>query len=100
MRLCGANSSLVTTFDGELLHVAAQADISPEGSDVVRDFYPRRPDRGFASGRSVLTRAIVQIPDLTADPEFDVQLVQVVARPRDFRSILVVPMLRDGVPIG
>src|SRR5262249_5214243 len=54
----------------------------------------------FASGRSVLTRAIVQIPDLTADAEFDVQVGAVVARARDFRSILAVPMLRDGLPIG
>src|SRR5262245_34000586 len=67
MRLCGAHSSLVTTFDGELLHLVAQADISPEGREVVRDVYPRRPNRGFASGRSILTQAIVQIPDLTAD---------------------------------
>src|SRR5262249_10919834 len=61
MRLCGAHSSLVTTFDGELLHLVAQADISPEGREAVRDVYPRPPSRGFASGRSVLTRAIVQI---------------------------------------
>src|SRR5262249_45148284 len=54
----------------------------------------------FASGRSVLTRAIVQIPDLTADAEFDVQVGAVVARARDFRSILAAPMLRDGLPIG
>src|SRR5262245_56464062 len=100
MRLCGAHSSLVTTFDGELLHLVAQADISPEGREVVRDVYPRRPNRGFASGRSVLTRAIVQIPDLTEDEEFDVQVGAFVARTRDFRSILAVPMLRDGLPIG
>ena len=97
MRLCRAHSSLVTTFDGELLHLVAQADISPEGREAVRDVYPRRPNRGFASGRSVVTRAIVQIPDVTADPEYD---VQVVPRVRDFRSILAVPMLRDGQPIG
>src|SRR5436190_18348574 len=100
MRLCGAHSSLVTRFDGELLHLIAQADISPEGREAVRDVYPRRPDRGFASGRSVLTRAIVQIPDLRADPAYDVQVGAVVARVRDFRSILAVPMLRDGLPIG
>ena len=62
MRLCGAHSSLVTTFDGELLHLVAQAAISAEGREGVRDVYPRRPSRGFASGRTVLTWAIVQIP--------------------------------------
>jgi two-component system, NtrC family, sensor kinase len=97
MRLCGAHSSLVTTLHGELLHLVAQAAISAEGLEGVRDVYPRRPSRGFASGRSVLARAIVQIPDLTADPEYE---FQVIARIRDFRSLLAVPMLRDGLPIG
>ena len=97
LRLCGAASSIVTTFDGELMHLSAHAAISAEGTDVVRGVYPRRPSRGFASGRAVLTRAIVQIPDVTADAEFELQQV---ARVTDFRSILVVPTLRDGLPIG
>ncbi len=96
MRLCGAASSLVTTFDGELMHLAAQAAISPEGADWIRGVYPRRPDRGFATGRAFVTRAVVQIPDVTADAEYELRgVVQV-----DFRSILAVPTLRDGIPIG
>ena len=97
LRLCGAASSLVTTFDGELLHLCAQAAISPEGTDVVRGVYPRRPSKGFATGRAFLTRAIVQIPDVTADAEFELRDVAQVV---DFRSILAVPTLRDGLPIG
>jgi len=97
LRLCGAASSIVTTFDGELMHLSAHAAISPEGTDVVRGVYPRRPSRGFASGRAVLARAIAQIPDVTADAEFELRQV---ARMTDFRSILAVPTLRDGLPIG
>jgi GAF domain-containing protein len=97
LRLCGAASSLVTTFDGELLYLCAQAAISQEGTDWVRGVYPRRPSKGFASGRAFLTRAIVQIPDVTADAEYK---LPVVAQVGDFRSILAVPMLRDGLPIG
>jgi GAF domain-containing protein len=97
MRLCGATSSLVTTFDGELLHLAAQAAISPEGADWLRGVYPRRPGRGFATGRAFVTREVVHIADVTADAEFELRDV---ARQADFRSVLAVPMLRDGVPIG
>jgi GAF domain-containing protein len=97
MRLCGAASSLVTTFDGELLHLSAQAAIGIEGRDAIRSVYPRRPAGGFASGRAILTRAIVHIPDVTVDREYDVGIV---ARVRDFRSILAVPMMREGRPIG
>jgi GAF domain-containing protein len=97
MRLCGAASSIVTTFDGELVHLSAEAAISPEGTDAVRALYPIRPSRGFASGRVVVTRVIVQIPDVTADAEYEHGQV---ARASDFRSILAVPMLRDALPIG
>jgi GAF domain-containing protein len=97
MRLCGAASSIVTTFDGELVHLSAEAAISPEGTDAVRTLYPIRPSRGFASGRVVVTRAMVQIPDVTADAEYEHGQV---ARASDFRSILAVPMLSDALPIG
>jgi GAF domain-containing protein/CheY-like chemotaxis protein len=97
LRLCGAASSLVTTFDGELLHLCAQAAIGAEGTDVIRGVYPRRPSEGFATGRAFLTRAIVQIPDVTVDAEFELRDV---AQVGDFRSILAVPTLRDGLPIG
>jgi hypothetical protein len=96
MRLCGAASSLVTAFDGELLHLCAQAALSPEGTKWVRGVYPRRPSKGFASGRAFLMRAIVQIPDVTADAEYEMDVAQVA----DFRSIVAVPTLRDGLPIG
>jgi PAS domain S-box-containing protein len=97
MRLCGAASSLVTTFDGELVHLSAHAAISPEGKDAVRGVYPRRPTPGFASGRAIVTRAVVKIPDVTLDAEYDVGAL---VRISDFRSILAVPMLREGLPIG
>ena len=45
----------------------------------------------------MLSAAVEQIPDVTADPEY---AFGAVARVATFRSILAVPMLRDGVPIG
>jgi GAF domain-containing protein len=97
LRLCGAASSIVTTFDGELVHLSAQAHVSPEGTDAFHSVYPRRPSLSSASGRAILTRAIVQIPDVTARTEYDHRHL---ARVIDIRSILAVPMLRDGLPIG
>ena len=97
MRLCGAASSIVTTFDGELLHLSAQADISPEGTDTYRRIYPRRLGGGFASGRAMLTRAVVHIADVQADALYEYRDH---ARIAAFRGILAVPMLRNGLPIG
>ena len=97
LELCGAASSLLTTFDGELLHLAALANLRPGVADSLRRVYPMRPGRGAAGARAILTRAVVHIPDLREDPEYALRdLVQAL----DFRSVLAVPMLREGKPIG
>ena len=70
LELCGAASSLLTTFDGELLHLAALANVRPGVADSLRRVYPMRPGRGAAGARAILTRAVVHIPDLREDPEY------------------------------
>ena len=54
-------------------------------------------DRGSAAGRSLLEGQIVHISDVKADPEYTLVEAQ---RLGDYRTILCVPMLREGVPIG
>src|SRR5947209_9954000 len=97
LELCGAASSLLTTFDGELLHLAALANVRPGVADSLRRVYPMRPGRGAAGARAILTRAVVHMPDLRDDHEYALRdLVQAL----DFRSVLAVPMLREGKPVG
>src|SRR5215468_12686257 len=55
------------------------------------------PGRGGVVGRVLLERKSVQIPDVLADPEY---AFRDFARIGDYRTILGVPLLRDGVPIG
>ena len=55
------------------------------------------PEPGTAAGRSILDRGIAHIPDVHEDPDYAHGTVAEVA---DYRSIVAVPMLRDGVPIG
>ncbi len=97
MRLCGGQLGTVITFDGELMHLAALANYGAEGADAMRRAWPLRPDRGSAFGRTVLTKAVVHIPSLLDDPEYAFGgLAQVTG----FRSVLHVPMLKDGRVIG
>ena len=67
-----------------------------EFMDYVRDM-PIEPERGSAIGRALLEGQVVHIPDVQADPEYTFVEAQ---RLGDYRTVLAVPMLREGVPIG
>jgi len=97
LRLCDARFSAVFRFDGEIIHIAAFRNLTPEGTGVFHGAYPCRPSRGGNTQRAVLTRGIVHIPDVLKDPEY---VYQDAARRANFRSALSVPMLIDEQPIG
>ena len=96
VRLCGARMGAVYRFDGELMHLVAHRNYSPEVLELLQRMHPRPPQPDQASGKAVLTRAVAQIEDMLADPSY----VREVAVIGGWRSILAVPMLRDGVPSG
>jgi GAF domain-containing protein len=48
------------------------------------------------AGRAILSRTVIQVEDALEDPEY----AQDVARAGGFRSMLAVPMMREGNPIG
>ncbi len=97
LKLCNASSAVVLTFDGERLQLGALANVSPEGADLLRRRYPMVPGRANAASRAILTRSVVAIPDVLEDPEFEMKVPSVSA---GFRSIVSVPLMREGSPIG
>jgi GAF domain-containing protein len=97
VRLCDGLFAGLFRFDGELIHFAAQHNLTPEGLEEVRRIFPVRPTRAFGSGRVILSRAVVHIPDVEVDPEF---ALQAQSRVVGYRSGLWVPMMREGAPIG
>src|SRR5262249_25767801 len=61
------------------------------------DTHPIPLGRGTITGRTVMEGKVVQIPDVLADPEYRfVEGVKV----GGIRTILGVPLLREGTPIG
>ncbi len=98
LRLFGASSANVFTYDGSLVHLAALVNLTPAGADAVRSLWPRPPSRELAAGRAILTRGVVEIPDVVLDAEFTPTAATAVAG--NFRSILAVPLMREGSPIG
>ncbi len=97
LKLFGARTASVFTFDGTLLHAAALAIVDPEALAAVRKLFPRTPGRDTAAGRAVLTHSVVAIPDVLEDSDDGVKGAAVAA---DFRSVLSVPLMREGSPIG
>jgi GAF domain-containing protein len=97
-RLCDARFSTLATFDGELIDLVAAHNWTPTAFDVARHILSdRRPNRLTGSGRAILDRNVVHVPDVELDPEYKLQeLTRVVGS----RSGAFVPMLRDGAPVG
>src|SRR5262249_50886546 len=58
---------------------------------------PIEIERGSGAGRALLEGRVIHIPDVTADPEYTLVEAQ---RLGDFRTVLCVPMLREGTAIG
>jgi GAF domain-containing protein len=58
---------------------------------------PFEAGRGSVIGRTVLERRPIQVADVLADPEYAFQEVQ---QKIGYRTVLSVPLLREGHPIG
>src|SRR5262249_21624078 len=96
-RLCNAAYAQVQLCDGDLIHLAALESANPEGDGPIRAVYPLRTGDGSAGGRAIATAAVTQIPDLLDDREYAFTSVW---QASGLRSLLAVPMLRDGSPVG
>jgi signal transduction histidine kinase/CheY-like chemotaxis protein len=95
--LCRATTGWVYRFDGELIHIAAAHSLRPEAVEVVRQSYPMPPSQGGATARAVLSRAIICIPDIREDHEYGLEAL---AKAAAYLSVVAVPMLLEGKPIG
>src|SRR5262249_55912706 len=70
--------------------------VSREYADFMAH-HPAGLDRGTVSGRVMLDRKIVHVPDVLADPEYTYSELQKIG---GYRTALGVPLLREGTPIG
>jgi signal transduction histidine kinase len=97
VRLSGARFGAIYRFDGEMVHFVGQQGSDPDALETYQRMFPMRPDRGVLATRSILDRAVVHVPDVFQDPEYRGKDL---ARASGWNSVVSVPMLRDGTPIG
>ncbi|OFZ90825.1 MAG: hypothetical protein A2W21_12480 [Betaproteobacteria bacterium RBG_16_66_20] len=91
--LCGARFCTLSRFDGEAIHMAAIHGATPEGAEAIRAAYPMKPGSGTLAARVIRDRKPLHIADVQADPDYDSKDA---AAAVGFRSVLGVPMMRDG----
>src|ERR1700730_10345507 len=94
-RLCQSVLSAVYRRDEEHVHLVAHDRFSPESVAAVRKAYPAPLTSGNLISVAVRERRVVHEPDVLVSGGYsDLQ------RTSGYRSILVVPLLRDEVAIG
>ena len=97
-RLCEADMASIPRVTGASFDFVATYGYSSAFHEFLRR-NPTSPGRGTVSGRAVLEGRTVHIPDVLADPEYDYGEGQG-QKVGGFRTLLGVPLLREGVAIG
>jgi GAF domain-containing protein len=95
-RLCDAEKATIARQKDGVLFRGEFYGFSDEFMDYVRNV-PVVPDRGSATARALLEGKVVHIPDVREDPDYTFNEAQKLG---DFRTIIGVPMLREGKAIG
>jgi signal transduction histidine kinase len=95
-RLCDADMATIRRPKGmSFLHVASHG-VPHEFSEHMKS-RPVEPERGTVAGRVLLEGKPIHIADVQADPEFTMKEI---IQKTGFHTILGVPLLREGNPIG
>jgi GAF domain-containing protein/anti-sigma regulatory factor (Ser/Thr protein kinase) len=95
--LCAAAFGTFYRFDGQVITLGAHHRLSEVELEISRRVFPRRAARDTAVGRAVMEARVVHIVDVREDPDYGVAPVQ---EALGYRTVLAVPLLRDGRPIG
>jgi two-component system, NtrC family, sensor kinase len=95
-RLCEADMVGIARQYGDVFRQVAYYGFSPEYKAFMEQ-HPIPPGRGSAVGRATLARAAVQVVDVLIDPEYELTEA---ARIGGLRTLLAVPLMREGIPIG
>jgi GAF domain-containing protein/anti-sigma regulatory factor (Ser/Thr protein kinase) len=96
-KLCEADVSVVSTVEGELIHLASLHGVAEEGVEEVRRGFPMRLGAETISARAIRTGGVVHVSDVLADPQYERKDA---AQAAGYRGCLAVPMVRERRVIG
>jgi GAF domain-containing protein len=95
-RFCDADKAHIVREKDGTFYTTENYGYSREFIGYIRNI-PILAERGSAAGRALLEGQLIHITDVKADPEYTLAEAQKLG---DYRTILCVPMLREGMPIG
>ena len=95
-RLCEADMAGITRQKGTAYYYATTYGYSPEMDEYLKNL-SHEPGRGSVIGRTILHGKTIHVPDVLADAEYTMAEAQ---KKGDYRTVLGVPLLREGNPIG
>ena len=95
-RLCDADMASINREKAAAYRQVASYGYSPEFQAYMRD-HPIPAGRGSIVGRTVMQDKVMHVADVLADPEFQMRDA---AKIGGIRTMLGVPLLREGTPIG
>src|SRR3984893_16460910 len=96
-RLCEADMAAITRQKGDAYFRAGSYGFRPEFMNYVKDI-PVKAERATIIGRTLLEGKVTHVPDVHADPDYSFSEGQRLSG--DPRTILGVPLLREGHPVG
>ena len=96
-KLCGADKGYIHRLHGDVYTIAVSYGASDEFKTFLKEHPIHASGRETLVGRVVLERRPVHIPDVLADPDYKWSEAQ---KAGGYRTLLGVPMLREGMPIG
>lgn len=94
-RLVDALSTTVFRLVDGIMHLKAFTATNPEADATLRSLFPA-PLSNFSWGEAIRGGEIHRV----VDTEDEIESMRELARLRGFRSMLFLPLLRDGAPIG
>jgi PAS domain S-box-containing protein len=100
VRLCQARFALVYQLHDDVIHFAAHHNLPVDAMAQFQATFPQRlSESRTLVAQAILRREVINVPDIAAQPEVS-ESVRELARLSGYRSVLALPIMREGRALG
>ena len=100
VRLCHARFALVYQLAGDVIRFVTHHNLPPAAVDQFQRTFPQRlSESGTLVARAILRREVINVADIAAEASVS-DSVRELAASAGYRSVLAVPIMREGRALG